>query len=150
MSEIYDSDREIHNYTAGVVISEPKYQLILARDDIYVLEVELPGVDKCNIEIEVSNRSVNIKGWAFLKDMIVSKIQDKERGIEGILQSNESWKNIDRIAGNKQLRWKYHLLFMLPDLVDERQVDCKSYENGVLLLSLPMEKNSNRRKVPVL
>jgi HSP20 family protein len=94
------------------------------RDDAYVIEAELPGVDRKDVDIELVGNELTIKG----------EIKEKKR--EGILR-----RRTRRVG-----RYDYRVL--LPDQVDPEHVDAQ-LSNGVLTVRVPKSQRAQRRRVEV-
>ena len=94
------------------------------QDDAYVVEAELPGVDRKDVNIEVVGNELAITG----------EIKEKER--EGILRRRT------RRVGRFEFR------VMLPNQVDPEQVDAK-LSDGVLKIRVPKAERAQRRQIEV-
>jgi HSP20 family protein len=94
------------------------------RDDAYVIEAELPGVDRKDISIDLVGNELTISG----------EIKEKER--EGILR-----RRTRRVG-----RFEYRV--MLPDQVDPENVEAKLHD-GVLTMQAPKSQRAQRRRVEV-
>lgn len=124
--------------TTEVPIAEPSYALNICSNG-NVLEVELPGVEKADIDIEVKDRTL----------IIVGKRYDEGRTTVPESSANVNEKRNDMETGNKQLRFQYHLRFRLRGVADGTKVECKSFKNGVLILTLPKLTDDLVRKIAV-
>jgi HSP20 family protein len=94
------------------------------QDDAYVLEVELPGVKREDVNIELIGNELAITG----------EIKEEER--KGTLRQRT------RRTG----RFEYRVT--LPDQVDAANVDA-SLDNGVLTVRVPKSERAQRRKIEV-
>jgi HSP20 family protein len=94
------------------------------RDDAYVIEAELPGVDRKDINIDLVGNELTIAG----------EIKEKER--EGILR-----RRTRRVG-----RFEYRVL--LPDQVDSESVEAQ-LRDGVLTVRVPKSERAQRRRVEV-
>jgi HSP20 family protein len=94
------------------------------QDDAYVLEAELPGVDKKDVKIEYSGNELTISG----------EIKERER--KGILR-----RKTRRTGG-------YLYRVVLPDEIDPDGIDAK-LQDGVLVVRVPKAKKAERRKIEV-
>jgi HSP20 family protein len=93
-------------------------------DDAYLVDIELPGVKKDNIDVEVAEQRVVVSG----------ERQEKER--VGLLRRRtRSWG-----------RFLYEI--NLPDPIDEEHVEA-SLDEGVLRLRIPKATSTNRRQIKV-
>ena len=93
-------------------------------EDAYVIELDLPGVDKKDIDIEVSGRRLVVQG------------ERKEKERVGMLRRQT------RTVG----RFRYEV--MLPEQVNGDEIDA-SMDGGVLRLRVPKQKDGQRRRVEV-
>jgi HSP20 family protein len=93
-------------------------------DDAYVVEVELPGVDRRDVDVEVAGRRVTVSG------------ERKERERTGILRRRT------RTVG------RFHYEVTLPGDIDEDAVSA-NLADGVLTLRVPKSAAERRRRVPV-
>ena len=91
-------------------------------DDAFVVEVELPGVKKNEVSIEVSGRRLSVRG------------ERKERDRAGVLRHHE------RIVGS----FCYEVL--LPDEIDAEKIDASLVE-GVLTITAPKTKAARAKKI---
>lgn len=94
------------------------------QDDAYVLEAELPGVDRDDVNIEVAGNELTITG------------ELKERERMGIL----------RRKARRTGRFYYRVL--LPEQVDPEQIDAK-LDGGVLTVRVPKTVQAQRRRIEV-
>lgn len=93
-------------------------------EDAYVVEAELPGVKREDVDIEVVGNELTISG----------EIKEKER--KGVLR-----KRTRRVG-----RYEYRVT--LPDQVDPDAIDAKLNE-GVLTLRIPKAQSAQRRRIEV-
>ncbi len=93
-------------------------------DDAFLLELELPGVAKDDVEVEVAGRRVTVSG------------ERKERQRVGILRRRT------RSVG------RFHYEVTLPGDVEEDQVTA-AMDAGVLTVRVPKPANQRRRRIPV-
>src|SRR3954468_16938016 len=93
-------------------------------EDAWIVEAELPGVDRKDIDIEMNDGEVAITG----------EIKERER--KGILRRRT------RRVGRFEFR------VMLPDQVDSERVEAK-LDNGVLNVRVPKAQQAQRRKIEV-
>jgi HSP20 family protein len=94
------------------------------QDDAYVLEAELPGVKREDVNIEVVGNELSITG----------EIKEKER--TGALRRRT------RRTG----RFEYRL--RLPDQVDAAKIEA-SLDQGVLTVKVPKSERAQRQKIEV-
>jgi HSP20 family protein len=93
-------------------------------DDAYLVELDLPGVDKGDIDIEVTGRKLVVQG------------ERKEKERVGLLRRQT------RTVG----RFRYEVT--LPEQVDGDGIDA-SVQDGVLRLRVPKVRNEQRRRIEV-
>jgi HSP20 family protein len=93
-------------------------------DDAYVVEAELPGVDRKDVDIEIDRNELSITG----------EIKEKER--QGILR-----KRTRRVG-----RFEYRV--QLPNVVDADSVDAK-LEDGVLRVRVPKTERAQRKRIEI-
>lgn len=94
--------------------------------DAYTVEIELPGVKREDLDIEVSGRRVSVRG----------ERKDKEKERAGILRRRE------RTVG----RFAYEVT--LPGAVDDAAVEA-NLDEGVLSLRLPKPEQERPRKIEI-
>lgn len=99
---------------------------IIERDDEIVLKAEMPGVDKKDIDISVTQNSVTIKGTT-------SHEEKEEKG---------DYYRCEIARGS------YARTMSLPADVDETKSKA-SYKDGVLQLTLPKLQKSKRHSIKV-
>ena len=90
----------------------------------YGLELEMPGVDRANIEINVQGRELEIDG-------------------EKTLAPSE-WRPVERETGH----CVYRRAFTLGDEIDRDAITAR-YEHGVLYLTLPKSKAVLPKKIEI-
>jgi HSP20 family protein len=93
-------------------------------DDAYLVEVELPGVSKDDIDISLSGRRLTIDG------------ERKEKERVGVLRRRA------RTVG------RFHFEITLPGAVDENGVTA-SLDDGVLTVRVPKANNESPRRIQV-
>ena len=93
-------------------------------DDAYVLEAELPGVKREDVEIEHAGNELTIKG----------EIVERER------------PGVVRRRTRRTGRYEYRVA--LPDQVDGDKVDANLKE-GVLTVRVPKAQKAQRRRIEV-
>jgi HSP20 family protein len=115
-----EGSREVPGATEGFVpIAD-----LEETEDGYVIEVELPGVKRDDIDIAVAGRRVTVSG------------ERKEKERTGILRRRE------RVVG----RFRFEV--ELPNEIDEGGVNA-SLDNGVLTLKVPKRRDSQVRRIAV-
>ena len=93
-------------------------------DDAYVVEIELPGVKRDDVDIEVAGRRVTVHG------------ERKEKERVGILRKRE------RTVG----RFRYEVT--LPGVVDDEHVEAH-LDDGVLTVRLPKPERERPRRIEI-
>jgi HSP20 family protein len=93
-------------------------------DDAYIVEAEVPGVKRDDVNIEVVGNELTISG----------EIKEKER------------VGIVRRRTRRTGRFEYHVT--LPAAVDSDKIDAK-LDNGVLTVRIPKSERGQRRKIEV-
>jgi len=99
---------------------------VIERDDAVIVKAELPGVDKKDIDISVTNNTVTIKGTT-------SHEEKEEKG---------DYYRCEMSRGS------YSRTLSLPADVDEDKTKAK-LKDGILELTLPKLKKSKRRSIQV-
>ena len=95
-----------------------------ATDGSYVVEVELPGVKREDVDIEIAGRRVGVRG------------ERKEKERVGILRKRE------RTVG------RFHYEVALPGDVDEDDVEAH-LDEGVLTVRLPKPERERPRRIAI-
>ena len=93
-------------------------------DDAYLVEIELPGVKRDDVSVEVAGRRLTVSG------------ERKERQRVGILRRRT------RTVG------RFHYEVVLPGEVEEEGVTA-SMEEGVLTVRVPKPASERPRRIPV-
>ena len=93
-------------------------------EDAYVVEAEVPGVKRDDVNIELDRNELSISG----------EIKEQER--QGILR-----KRTRRVG-----RFEYRV--QLPDVVDGDNVEAK-LDDGVLRIRIPKSERAQRRRIEV-
>jgi HSP20 family protein len=93
-------------------------------DDAYIVDLDLPGVDRRDIDIEVTGRRLVVTG------------ERKEKERTGLLRRQT------RTVG------RFHYEVTLPDQVNGDGIDA-TLNDGVLHLRLPKEQGKGRRRIEV-
>jgi HSP20 family protein len=105
---------EVRSFTPPVDIEE--------TDDAYVIEADLPGVKREDVNIELEGNELQVSGE--------------------IKQREGKFRRRTRRVGRFELR------VVLPDGVDSSGVDAK-LEHGVLTVRVPKAEKAQRRKIDV-
>ena len=93
-------------------------------DDAYVVEIELPGVNRDDVSVEVAGRQLSVSG------------ERKERERVGILRRRT------RTVG------RFHYEVVLPGDVEEEGVSA-SMDEGVLTVRVPKPASARPRRIPI-
>jgi HSP20 family protein len=93
-------------------------------DDAYMIEAELPGVDRKDVNVQLAGNELSITG----------EIKERER------------KGIVRRRTRRTGRFELHLT--LPERVDSEKVDAR-FDNGVLTVRVPKLESAQRRQIEV-
>ena len=99
---------------------------IKEEEDAYVLSTDMPGVDPKDIEVNMENGILTIKG---------------ERSTEAT-QHRERYTRVERVGGN------FYRRFSLPDTADAENISAKS-SNGVLEVLIPKQEKVKPRRITV-
>lgn len=147
-SDIVKVDRTFHKASykdSYTPIFEPNWTLQNDSNGS-VIEVDIPGVAKTNIDIEVNGRTVTVVGKRYIESgtkaikITYDAVKDTSRGTQ---------VNKDKENRAKNLLLQYHLRFCLGDDADGRKMACKSYRNGVLMITVPKRKQDPNYKITV-
>ena len=114
-----EKDMAASNWTPSVDIHENESELVLSA--------EVPGIEDKDIEIEIENNTLSIKG---------------ERKIEKETKE-ENYHRIERSYGS------FYRSFTLPTNVNQDNIKAE-HDNGVLRISLPKKPELKSKKVKVL
>ena len=117
-SMIYKTLERNQNWTPEVSISE--------NDKLYTVTMDMPGVDKKDVNIEVEGSCLTVSG----------KRDEKNEKDMSLYYSQTRYGNFSRT-------------FNLPEEIGVEKISAK-YKNGTLILTLPkMEKINNSINIPV-
>jgi HSP20 family protein len=120
--------RRMLEQTFGEVLADPTAWTpavdIEEQDDAYVIEAELPGVKRQDVNIELIGNELLVTG----------EIKERER--KGAIR-----RRIRRVG-----RFEYSV--RLPEQVDSDSVDAK-LDEGVLTVRVPKAQQAKRRKIEV-
>lgn len=98
------------------------------NDGAFVVEAEMPGVGKDDIEVSVEGNQVSI-------------------GAE-VKRETKKKRNGDKEIYTERYYGKVYRSFSLPSDLDSGKAEAR-YDSGVLTLTLPKKKNGSSRKVAV-
>ncbi len=99
------------------------------HDDLYEMDIELPGFKKEEIELELNNGYLSVKAS--------KKLEEEDTDKQGVLIRQE------RYAGFMQRS------FFVGDNIKEEDIKAK-FENGILNLSIPKQKPRIPEKKTIL
>ncbi len=99
---------------------------IVERDDAYVIRADIPGVDPKDIEIDMEDGVLTIKGERKFE-------QEEEK---------DNYKRVERVYGS------FYRRFVLPDSADAEKITAKS-RNGVLEVVIPKQEKVKPRRIEV-
>ncbi|MDH5516878.1 MAG: Hsp20/alpha crystallin family protein [Gammaproteobacteria bacterium] len=99
---------------------------VIDRDKEIFIKAELPGIEKEDIDVSISNNRLLIKAH--------TRVEKKEENADYLKQE---------IRNNEVYR-----SFLLPGEVDDNNIKT-SFRNGVLELTIPKHENSHRRRIKV-
>lgn len=122
MNEIMDLRGEMPS--AGAEFS-PSCELT-EEDKKFLLKVDLPGVKKDDVKVEVSGDRLTIRA----ERKTEKEEKDKKRYFSEVSYGN------------------YMRSFSLPQKIDEKSVDAK-FDNGVLVVTIPKTEESNAKQISI-
>lgn len=93
-------------------------------DDAYLVEIELPGVDRKDIDVTLSGRQLTVTG------------ERKEKERTGVLRRRT------RVTG------RFHYDVHLPSADSDGEITA-GYDDGVLSIRVPKPEADRRRRIPV-
>lgn len=99
---------------------------IFERGDDLVIRTEIPGVDKNDIDVDVENNTLTIRG---------------ERKRETEFDEKNAYR-LERVYGN------FARSFSLPRTVDSSRINA-TYKDGVLELTLPKAEEAKPKRVEI-
>ena len=99
---------------------------IKEEDNAYVVHADIPGVDPKNIELNMENGVLSLRG---------------ERKSE-VKEEKDNYHRIERITGS------FYRRFTLPDTADSDNISAK-YTNGVLEVRIPKQEKVLPRRIEV-
>ena len=128
LEQVSERMRRMLEQTFGEVLADPTAWTppvdIEEQDDSYVIEAELPGVKRQDVNIELVGNELLVTG----------EIKERER--KGAIR-----RRTRRIG-----RFEYRV--RLPEQVDPENVDAK-LDEGVLMVRVPKAQGAQRRKIEV-
>jgi len=128
LGQLNERMRRMLEQTFGGMLDEPAGWIpavdIEEREDAYVVEAEVPGVKREDVNIEVAGKELTISG----------EIKERER--EGVIRRRT------RRVGRFEFR------VALPSEVNPEGVDAK-LNDGVLTVRVPKAERAQRRRIEV-
>jgi HSP20 family protein len=128
--------RDIERAFEGVNAGEPREGITAAawapavdikeEDGAYVLHADVPGVEPKDIELNMDNSVLTLRG--------------ERRSETGNKEGN--YRHIERVTG------KFYRRFTLPDTADSEHIAAK-YTNGVLEIRIPKQDKVLPRRIEV-
>lgn len=103
----------------------PKTDLV-ETDDAFRIHLDVPGMSKEDITINLQNGTLTISGTRAAEDT----------------RENDEYVRVERSFGN------FHRTFTLPDAVDADGIEA-AYDNGVLTVNVPKTETSTRRQIEI-
>jgi HSP20 family protein len=99
---------------------------VYEEDNAIVIKAELPGIDKKDIEVELNDGVLTLKG---------------ERNYENEVKEDNYYRK-ERAYG------KFHRAFTLPEGLDPEKVEA-AFKDGVLKVTVPKPEEKQSRKISV-
>lgn len=99
---------------------------IYDTEDNYVLKIEVPGLNKKDVNIEVKDNILSVKG---------ERKEEKD-------EKKDGYHRTERLSG------KFHRAFRLPRNVDARKIDA-SLKDGVLELKVAKPEETKPKNIPI-
>lgn len=99
---------------------------IFEKDDTIVIKAELPGVDKKDIQIDIKENILTLRG---------------ERATDNEIKEDNYYRR-ERTCG------KFERLFTLPDHIDAEKITAE-FKDGVLRIGIPKPEETKPRKIDV-
>jgi len=112
--------------SAGNLMRAPETDVVETEREIRVI-VEMPGLKRDNIEVDVENNVLTIRG---------EKKEERTEGEQG------KWHLAERRYGT------FARSFVLPRDVDADNIQAR-FEDGVLSVSIPKSERARRRRIDV-
>ena len=122
LQETFERMNRVFNAMQNVQTAESNVDFVPAvntreADDAYYLEVDLPGVKKENISIDVEDNALRISGER--------KLQEERK--------DEDFYRVESVYG------KFERVFSLPEDVDADKIEAEM-EDGVLQIKIPKKQ----------
>ena len=114
------------NDADDVPVSWTPHLDVTETNDAYILEMDVPGVNRDDIQINLHDGVLSISG---------------ERAAREV-EENDSVVRVERSTG------RFYRSFSVPKQVNEQKIGAR-HENGVLTISLPKVEESKPRKISI-
>ncbi|MFC2150253.1 Hsp20/alpha crystallin family protein [Calditrichota bacterium] len=124
MGEMFEQMADTDDGATSIMLT-PRVE-IAEKKDSYQISVELPGIDKQDVHVEVENNVLSISG-------------EKHSGIE---EQDQNFHLRERIYG------KFSRSFDLPTRIEADKIEAK-YSNGVLNLVIPKSEEAKPKQIEV-
>lgn len=133
LDDFFSFDESMHtNNTWGVYEGDWSPRLdVYEDDDAYFVKVDMPGIDRKNIELSVTNNVLTIKG-------------ERKSGSE----EDTSKKKGRKYQREERFYGTFHRTIPLTLPVESSKVDAKLV-NGVLRITLPKREETKPKKISV-
>ena len=118
-------DRRSDDNDSPSAVWSPSTDLVETDDD-FRLHLDVPGMTKDDITINLQNRTLTVSG---------------ERSSERT-DENEEFVRVERAFGT------FHRTFTLPDTVDADHIEA-TYDDGVLTINVPKTEERTRRQIEI-
>ncbi len=112
-------------FSYGSLANMPKMDVI-DRDEEILVKAELPGIDKKDLDISITNNQLVIKAKTCHEEK-----EEKGDYLKQEISKSEIYRSV-----------------LLPADVDDSKVKT-SFKNGVLKLTIPKQKGSRRKRIEV-
>lgn len=106
---------------------------IYEDDEEIRIYAELPGMEMKEIEVNVVNQTLEVKGE--------KKIEAAKKP-DGTLHVKENYRRIERVFG------RFARSFVLPNTVDPEKIRA-TYEKGILMITLPKREETKPKTIAV-
>lgn len=149
------SESQVHNF-----VVTPTYNVRTDGSDTHV-QVEMPGVSKDDVSVEVHRRTMTITGTRYEKASVVhqsrqvaeangkangTRAEEGGAGVVADAAGDKAETSKTETAGKKAVR-TFKLKLKLGASVDEDGVHFESYEDGVLMLRVCEKAEEAPRKI---
>ena len=128
----HELDKALNSFFKGGVVNDGSTSTWMPAVDIveqeteYLVSLEIPGVDKKDVKINVVNSVLTVKG-------------------EKTLEKQQNDKNSHR---NERIYGAFQRSFTLPSTAKEDHI-AASYNNGVLTISIPKAEEAKPKEIEV-